>query len=234
MGLGDYGNNQIARRPLEFIWILDVSGSMAGDKIQSLNNAIRDCIPAMKEVADDNVNAEIFIRALIFGTQSGNGVSWHISNRTPVEQFTWSDVRAEGMTPLGAALKEISKVLDVNTMPERGLPPVLVLITDGQPNDSWEQPLQDLLALPWGKKAVKIGIAIGDDCEEDVIRRFINNNEISVLRAQSAKDLVTYIKWVSTQVLAATSSPKSVKGGGQASIQMPTVQKNSDDDDVIF
>ena len=45
-----------------FIWILDVSGSMNGVKIQSLNYAIRNSIPAMKSVADENPNAEMLVK----------------------------------------------------------------------------------------------------------------------------------------------------------------------------
>ena len=42
----------IATRPLHFIWILDTSGSMMGDKIQSLNFAIHEAIkPIQKEAA---------------------------------------------------------------------------------------------------------------------------------------------------------------------------------------
>jgi len=38
----------IASRPLHFIWILDCSGSMQGEKIGQLNFAIREAIPAMQ------------------------------------------------------------------------------------------------------------------------------------------------------------------------------------------
>jgi len=49
---------ELATRPLHFIWICDCSGSMAVDaKIQSLNTAIREAIPHMQGVADENPNA---------------------------------------------------------------------------------------------------------------------------------------------------------------------------------
>ena len=45
----------VARRPLHFIWMLDVSGSMAHDgKIQALNNAIAETIPLLAEDAATN------------------------------------------------------------------------------------------------------------------------------------------------------------------------------------
>ncbi len=38
-------------------------------------------------------------------------------------------------------------------MGERALPPVLVLISDGQPNDDFDSGLKELLSKPWGKES---------------------------------------------------------------------------------
>ncbi len=59
----------MATRPLHFIWIVDCSGSMAGEKIQIVNNAIRETIPNMQEVANENVNAEVLVK-LRYGVKS--------------------------------------------------------------------------------------------------------------------------------------------------------------------
>jgi hypothetical protein len=56
---------ELASRPLHFIWICDCSGSMQYDgKIQSLNNAIKEAIPHMQSAADENPNAQVFVRAM--------------------------------------------------------------------------------------------------------------------------------------------------------------------------
>ena len=65
MGKARPGERAIAARPMHFIWIVDASGSMMVDgKMQSLNNAIDESIPAMKEVVEDNPFAEVFVRAI--------------------------------------------------------------------------------------------------------------------------------------------------------------------------
>jgi hypothetical protein len=57
----------LATRPLHFIWLCDCSGSMAVDgKTQALNNAIREAIPHMRNVASDNPNADVLVRAIKF------------------------------------------------------------------------------------------------------------------------------------------------------------------------
>src|SRR5690348_253501 len=81
----DLPGQQIAHRPLHFIWILDTSSSMAGDKIGQLNFAIREAIPAMQDVAKTNVNAEILVRVVTFSS----GAQWHLAQPTPVDRFTW-------------------------------------------------------------------------------------------------------------------------------------------------
>ncbi len=76
---------ELASRPLHFIWITDCSGSMGIDgKIQSLNNAIREALPSMKQVADENPNAEVFVRALCFSS----GAQWHVPQPTSIADFT--------------------------------------------------------------------------------------------------------------------------------------------------
>jgi uncharacterized protein YegL len=43
-------------------------------------------------------------------------------------------------------------------MEQRALPPVLVLISDGQPTDDFEAGLATLMAEPWARKAVRLAV----------------------------------------------------------------------------
>jgi len=49
----------LARRPLHFIWIVDCSSSMYGEKMQELNNAVKEALPDMQKAAAENPNAEV-------------------------------------------------------------------------------------------------------------------------------------------------------------------------------
>jgi uncharacterized protein YegL len=195
---------ELASRPLHFIWIADSSGSMEQDgKIQALNTAIREAIPHMRKVADDNPNAQVLVRAVKFS----DGAQWHISQPTPVADFAWQDVSAGGETDMGKAFALVAEQLKMPPMSDRALPPVLVLISDGQPTDDVDAGLKALLEQPWGKKAVRIAIAIGQDADRDVLQKFIGNSELKPLAANSPEALVKYIKWASTAVLKSASSP---------------------------
>jgi len=212
---------EMATKPLHFIWIADCSDSMrVGGKIQALNTAIREAIPHMRKVAQDNPNAQVLVRAVRFS----DGAYWHIAQPVPVEQFEWVDLQAKGVTDMGKALELVAEQLKMPPMPERGLPPVLVLISDGLPTDDFAAGLNALLDLPWGKKAVRIAIAIGEDANLEVLQRFINNSELKPLRANNPEALTTHIRWASTAVLKSVSSPHSEPKGasGGSNVPIPT------------
>lgn len=203
---GGMPGGKLATRPLHLIWMLDCSGSMSsGGKIQSLNQTIREAIPHMKDAARGQPNAELLVRVIKFS----NGAQWHLSQPTPIERFTWTDLAAGGVTDLGAALRMVADQLKIPPMEERALPPVLALISDGQPTDDFMSGLQALESLPWGKKAVRIAIAIGQDADRDVLSRFMGNSELEPLQADSPERLAMAIRWVSTAVVPAVSAPAS-------------------------
>lgn len=204
--MGRRPGGELATRPLHFIWIADCSGSMSVEgKIQTLNMAIKEAIPHMRNVADENPNAEVLVRALKFSS----GAQWHISQPTEVNNFNWTDLTAEGVTDMGLALSMVADQLKIPPMSERALPPVLVLLSDGQPTDDFNEGLKKLMEQPWGKKAVRIAIAIGGDADISVLQKFIGNLELKPLQANNPEMLVRYIKWVSTAVLKSASAPGS-------------------------
>lgn len=194
---------ELASRPLHFIWIVDCSGSMYGEKIGTVNNAIRECIPAMRDEANNNPNAQLLVRTLRFAT----GANWISSTPVDIADFAWDDLDADGLTDLGKAYDLLAGQLSIPPMPERALPPVLVLLSDGQPVDDYKKSFAKLSQLPWFKKSVRVAISIGQDADDDVLREFTGNREM-VLQANNAETLVDMIKWSST-LASVVSSPVS-------------------------
>lgn len=193
----------LANRPLHFFWMVDCSSSMAGDRIGAVNHAIQECIEPMREEAAGNPNAQLYIHTLKFAS----GASWVTAEPVPIEEFAWEDVEASGITDMGKAFELLAGQLSMPPMPARALPPVIVLLTDGYPTDDWKRPLEKLLKMPWGKKAVKVAIAIGKDAERSVLEAFTGNPE-AVLDAGNPEVLTHFIKWAST-VASAVSNPTS-------------------------
>ena len=199
---------ELATRPIHFFWVVDCSGSMYGEKIGIVNNTIQECIPEMRNSADNNPNAQLLIRALQFST----GASWITTSPVPVESYSWEDMEANGLTALGKAFDLLAAQLSIPPMPARALPPVIVLLSDGQPTDDYKKSLDKLKGMPWFRKAVKIAISIGQDADDDVLIEFTGNKEL-VLQANNATALAKMIKWASTtasMVSAPSSKPMNV------------------------
>ena len=194
---------ELATRPLHFFWVVDCSGSMYGDKIGQVNNAIQSVIPEMREAAENNPNAQLLVRTLKFST----GASWVTANPVNIEDFAWDDLDSGGVTDLGQAFDMLAAQLTIPPMTDRALPPVIVLLSDGQPTDNYKQNLDKLLQLPWGKKAVRIAISIGQDADDNVLQEFTGNREL-VLQANNPEALVKCIKWASTAA-SLVSAPAS-------------------------
>ena len=161
------------------------------------------CIPEMRSAADNNPNAQLLIRALQFSS----GASWITSSPVPVEDYGWEDMDANGLTELGKAFDLLAAQLSIPPMPERALPPVIVLLSDGQPTDDYKKSIEKLKKLPWFRKAVKIAISIGQDADDEVLIEFTGNKEL-VLQANNATALAKMIKWASTTA-SMVSAPSS-------------------------
>ncbi len=200
--LPSLSTTRMARRQLHVILALDCSGSMTGDKIASLNYAMRAAIPEMRAAADDNPETDVLIRVLRFSSRA----EWHLAVPTPVAQFEWQDVAAGGETSMGEALAMIADVMGPERMPGRQLPPVLVLVSDGQPSDDFEIGLKRLFDSPYGSRALRVAIAIGSDADYEVLERFIAHPDFKPLRANNAQDLVNRIKWATTAPVRSVSS----------------------------
>ena len=194
---------ELVSRPLHFFWVVDCSGSMFGEKMGTVNNAIQETVPEMQEAAEGNPNAKLLVRTLKFSS----GASWVNPDPVDVEDFSWEDLVAVGVTDMGKAFDLLASQLTIPPMSDRALPPVIVLLSDGRPTDNYKPALDRLLKLPWGKKAVRIAISIGQDADNDVLTEFTGSRDL-VLQANNATTLTKMIKWAST-VASVVSAPAS-------------------------
>lgn len=237
-----FPNVRLSNRPLHFIYICDCSGSMAAQgKMQSLNQAIRQSLPGMAEVARQNPEARVLVRAVSFADRA----NWHLQDPTPVDELQWQDLQSGGVTAMGEALELVAGALRSPPMEERALPPVLVLISDGQPTDDFEAGLRLMMRQPWAQKAVRLSIAMGHDADLEVLQQFIGTEPFiqpprgeipgasgqmprgmgksprKPLQASNATSLAQYIHWASTAVVGAASMPASRMADSAAEGNIP-------------
>ena len=82
----------------------------------------------MRSAADNNRNAQLLIRALQFSS----GASWITTTPVPAEDYGWGRYGCKWLTELGKAFDLLAAQLSIPPMPERALPQVIVLLSDGQ------------------------------------------------------------------------------------------------------
>lgn len=199
---------ELAARPLHFFVLADCSGSMAADgKMAALNNAIRETLPHLVDVADQNPHAEVLVRIIRFAT----GAEWHLEAPTPVRQLRWHDLQSGGYTDLGAAFDLLIPQLRTPPMEERALAPAVLLVSDGMPTDEYHAALARLLDEPMGAKAVRMAVGIGRDADLSVLEQFCASEEHGPVTANNPEQLVRMIRWASTHAsrLASQLAPLS-------------------------
>ena len=181
------------RKVMTLFYLVDTSGSMSGSRIGTVNAAMEECIPLLKEVAAANDDAEIKVAILQFSS----GCSWVTPASGPVglDDIIWNDLQAGGMTEFGEALIELDKKLSRNeylNSQTGAYAPVILLLSDGGPTDNWESSLANIKQNNWFKHAIKIAIDIESGSDREVLAQFTGNPEAIL----DAKDTATLKKMI--------------------------------------
>jgi uncharacterized protein YegL len=202
---GERPGAALASRPLHVIWIVDCSGSMRTEgKIEAVNVGLREAISGIRQVANEHPYARVLVRCLAFSSD----VRWVLAIPTPLDEVPPIELHAGGLTNLGAALTEVAHQMRVPPMDPRSLPPTIVLISDGRASDNFKAGLGNLLAEPWGAKAVRVAVAIGPDADHESLARFVGRPGIEPFQADDAAQLRHLIKWASTSAARLASMPR--------------------------
>lgn len=115
--------------------------------------------------------------------------------------MVWERMIADGRTPLGEALELARGLLeDKNKLPNRAYRPTLILVSDGQPTDPWQEPLARLLASERASKAARLAVGIGDDADSSVLAAFLARPDARVLEAREARKIKQLFRWITMTV----------------------------------
>lgn len=198
---GIYDNVRgITRRQMVMFFMIDTSGSMEGSKIASVNTAIREVIPDLRDIGGADIDLKIAVM------EFSCGVRWqNPSGPVSVESFAWSNLAADGMTDMGVAFHELCGKLSRKSFlqaPSASVAPVIMLMSDGQPSDEWQSGLTALRSNNWFKSAVKVALAIGSDADIDVLCEFTGdpNSVLTVYTPEALRAMIKKVSVTSSQI----------------------------------
>lgn len=200
----------VPRRTMTLFFLIDKSGSMCGQKIGAVNDAVVNVLPMLDEITASNPDAEITVAALEFSS----GASWLYSEPKLASDFSWRDVQAGGLTSLGEAFTQLEAKLHQK---QKGgfmgsgsgsYAPAIILLSDGGPTDNYQVGLGKLQQNSWFKSAIKIAVAIGNDADKSVLAEFTGNPEgvFEVHNIEALKQIIRIVAVTSSQIGSKSSS----------------------------
>lgn len=205
MGLNSY----VARepRPLPIFVLADTSGSMRGEKINELNLALREMLNALN--AADDIRGKFQLSVIGFG-----GDVKLIQPLADINELTLVELTAAGNTPMGQAFEMVKDMIeDRDIVSSRAYTPTIVLISDGLPTDCSEEMYrrknyfdwEPLIALHSGERSSKcqrLALGIGEDADVDMLKSFIDNPEVPVIKTKDASGITKFFRWVTMSTVA--------------------------------
>lgn len=228
-----YQTSGTSERCMPVVLLLDVSGSMSGDKIDNLYEATVKMIETFVEEGKKEIPFKLAIITF------GNSVECHtrytdVKNLQNLPRF-----QASGMTPLGAALRMAKDMIeDRDETKGRWYRPAVVLVSDGQPNDDFRQPMHDFMQSGRSAKCQRIAMAIGNDADEKMLKSFVSDSSF-YFKAEDAADITAKFNLVTMSVASRTASknaddfPGAVPSASRSVSRRATVKTESDDDEYI-
>lgn len=200
-------------RPLPVILLVDVSGSMAVEgKIDALNQCLREMLATF--ASTDDLRAEIHVAIVTFG-----GEARIHTELQPASTVKWHDIAADGGTPMGQAMVLAADLIDdKDKISGRAYRPTVVLMSDGQPTDSWQTGLDRMTKQGRAQKVDRMALAIGGDADTDMLRRFLNDDKSQVFFAADARHIKDFFQFVTMSV---TTRSRSANPNERPQMQNP-------------
>ena len=166
---------------------------MSGEPIEAVRQGMRALVAELK--SNPQALETTFLSVITF-----NSSAQQVAPLTDLASFREPTIDASGATALGEALKTLRLCIDrevtKTTRHQRGdRKPLVFLVTDGQPTDSWEREADDLKQQPVGNI---IACAAGGNSDENLLKRITES--VVKLNSQSPDALMAYFKWVSSTI----------------------------------
>ena len=119
---------------------------------------------------------------------------------------------------MGQTFEVVKEMIeDRDVVSSRAYTPTIVLVSDGLPTDCTEEmyrrknyfdwePLKSLRSGERSSKCQRLALGIGEDADVDMLKAFIDNPEIPVIKTKAASGITKFFRWVTMSTVARMSS----------------------------
>lgn len=153
------------------IFIIDSSKSMQGAKIGTVNSAIEELVPELIDISTASSDVSIYVNAL----KIGDSVRWLFKDMCKGETFRWHNIHAGGNRNIGQSLRELDRKLRYGKFfndSKKYFKPIVFFLTDGVSEDNYRESLNLLKKNNLFNEAIKVGVAIGSEADQDFLMEF--------------------------------------------------------------
>lgn len=172
---------------MQLILMIDTSGSMQGQKIGAVNDAMENLIADLSAYSGNG--DEVFIAVEFFS----RNVKWMDDNFIWINSFEWKEPICTGMTSLGKACLSLAEF--INSMKDKGVR--IVLLSDGCPTDDYDEGISMLETIPGFISSNRYAIAIGNDADIPSLVKFTADQD-KVFQVTDLDILLAAIKMAAT------------------------------------
>lgn len=170
-------------------------------RIAVLNEAVKKMLRTLAKYERDNT--EFLIGIVTFGEDTRL-----VLPLSPASDVRFADLQARGSTPLAKALEITKKIIEDKTqVPSRAYRPLIVLVSDGEPDAGWEDSFNDLIKNGRSAKCDRMALAIGKEANRDMLAKFVEGTGHSVSEADAAEQITGFFKFVTMSTVQRTLSP---------------------------
>ncbi len=158
---------------------------------------------------------------------------------SPAGDIRFADLQARGNTPLDKAL-DIAKQLieDRNQIPGRSYRPLIVLVSDGEPDAGWQRSFHDFIQNGRSAKCDRMALAISNEADRAMLTEFVEGTGHEVFEADTAEEIANFFKFVTMSTVQRTLSqnPDAVPKDNdvQAPSQPAPAPKDDEEDDSYW